>query len=142
MSFATIGNIWINHHNLFRLVGTVSHGLLLANLLLLLAVGFMPFPTSLLARTLGGPGQQVGVVIYATMVLIIAIAFNLLWNRAKLGLRPDASRGAVEAINRSYRLGPPVSLVAVVVAIVNPIAGMAVVVALVLLYLLPRSSGT
>ena len=35
----TIGIMWANHHDLFRLIGTVSHGLILANLLLLLGVG-------------------------------------------------------------------------------------------------------
>jgi uncharacterized membrane protein len=55
ISFVTIGIIWANHHNLFRLVARVSHGLVMANLLLLLTVGFVPFPTALLAATLETP---------------------------------------------------------------------------------------
>jgi uncharacterized membrane protein len=142
VSFITIGNVWINHHNLFRLVGSVSHGLLLANLFLLLGVGFMPFPTALLADTLGGPGQQIGVVIYAATFVFTAVAFNFLWFAAKRVLRRDASPASVEAINRSYRLGPPITVAALVIAFVNPVLGMAVIVGLMLLFLLPRSSGT
>ena len=142
VSFVTIGNVWINHHNLFRLVGSVSHGLLLANLLLLLGVGFMPFPTALLAQTLGGPGQQIGLVVYAVLFLLIAVSFNALWFAAKRVLKPDAPLASVEAINQSYRLGPVISALAVVIALVNPVLGMAVIVGIVLLFLLPRSSGT
>src|SRR6266542_3131923 len=48
VSFVTIGIMWANHHNLFRLVAQVDHGLILANLLLLLGAGFVPFPMALL----------------------------------------------------------------------------------------------
>ena len=65
VSFVTVGIMWANHHNLIRLVATVSHGLMLANLLLLLGVGFIPFPTALLAATLGTPSAQIGVLVYA-----------------------------------------------------------------------------
>ena len=142
IGFLTIGNAWINHHNLFRLVGRVSHGVLITNLFLLLAVGFMPFPTALLADTLGGPAEQVGVVVYAGAFVITAVFFNVLWFQVKKVLRSDARPGAVEAINRSYRLGPPISAAALVIAFVNPTVGISVIAGLMVLYLLPRSSGT
>ena len=142
VSFLTIGNAWINHHNLFRLVGRVSHGLLITNLLLLMAVGFLPFPTALLADTLGKPGEQVGVVVYAGTFVFTAVMFNLLWVSVKKVLRPDASPSAIEAINRSYRLGPPISAAALVIAFVNPTIGITVIAGLMVLYLLPRATGT
>jgi uncharacterized membrane protein len=144
ISFVTIGIIWANHHNLFRLVGTVSHGLILANLLLLLAAGFVPFPTALLAATLGTPSGQIGVLVYAATFVGLAIAFNVLWyvvRRSPGVLRPDVDQRTIQAINRSYRLGPPGFLVAFVAALINPSLGMAVIIALVALYLLPSSSG-
>ena len=142
VSFLTIGNAWINHHNLFRLVGRVSHGLLISNLLLLMAVGFMPFPTALLAETLGKPGEQVGVVVYAGTFVFTAFMFNLLWLAVKRVLRPGAPPSAIEAINRSYRLGPPISIAALVIAFVNPTLGISVIGGLMVLYLLPRATGT
>ena len=141
VSFITIGNAWINHHNLFRFLGSVSHGVLISNLLLLLAIGFIPFPTALLARTLGGPGEQIGVVVYAATFFANALAFNLLWVQVKRVLKPGSPPAAIAAINRSYRLGPPVSLGALVISFAFPVAGLAIITGLMILYLLPRSTG-
>jgi len=142
VSFLTIGNAWINHHNLFRLVGRVSHSLMITNLLLLMAIGFLPFPTALLADTLGKPGEQVGVVVYAGVFVFTAVMFNLLWLSVKKVLKPGVPRSVIEAINRSYLLGPPISAAALVIAFVNPTIGILVIGGLMVLYLLPRASGT
>jgi uncharacterized membrane protein len=144
VSFVTIGIMWANHHNLVRLVGTVSHGLILANLLLLLAVGFVPFPTALLAATLGTPTGQIGVLVYAATFVAIALAFNILWYevRRRPGvLRSNVDPRTIASITRSYRLGPPGFLVAFIAALINPALGMLVILSLVGLYLLPSSSG-
>jgi len=144
VSFATIGIMWANHHNLVRLVGSVSHGLILANLLLLGIVGFVPFPTALLAATLGTPAGQVGVLVYAGTFVAIAVAFNVVWGQVRRGrgvLRPDVERRSIDSITRSYRLGPPGFLVAFVAALINPALGMVVIIGLVALYMLPSSSG-
>jgi uncharacterized membrane protein len=142
IGFITIGNAWINHHNLLRLIARVSHSLLLANLLLLLAIGFIPFPTALLADTLGRQSEQVGAVVYACAFAFTAVAFNLLWFATKRVLKPGAPATAVAAIDRSFRLGPPVSGAAILITFVYPTVGIAVIAGLVILYLLPRSSGT
>jgi uncharacterized membrane protein len=144
LSFVTIGIIWANHHNLFRLVGRVSHGLVLANLLLLLTVGFVPFPTALLAATLETPSAQIGVLVYAATFVAVAIAFNVLWYeiRTRPGvLRDEVEAWSIAAISRSYRLGPPGYMLAFVGALISPLLGMGIIVVLTLLYLLPSSSG-
>lgn len=141
VSFISIGIIWANHHNLFRLVGHVDHGLLLANLFLLLGVGLVPFTTALLASTITGPGQQIGVLVYAGLFVAIAAGFNALWARARRVLRDDADPHAVESISRSYRLGIPGYLAAFVAAVFSPALGLAIIIGLVILYVLPSSSG-
>jgi uncharacterized membrane protein len=144
ISFVTIGIMWANHHNLFRLVDRVSHGLILGNLLLLLTIGFLPFPTALLAGTLDTASAQVGVLVYAGTLVIIALAFNVLWYeiRARPGvLRPNVDAWSIAAITRSYRLGVPGYLVAFVGALINPALGMGMIVVLTAFYLLPSSSG-
>jgi uncharacterized membrane protein len=144
VSFVTVGIMWANHHNLFRHVAVVDHWLLLANLFLLLGVGFVPFPTALVAATLGGPNEQIGVLVYAATFIWIAVGFNLVWYRARQGgrlLRADADPRAVAAITRSYRFGPPGYLLAFLAALLNPWLGMGVIVGFDLLYLLPGSSG-
>jgi uncharacterized membrane protein len=144
LSFVTVGIMWMNHHNLLRYVRRVDHGLLLANLLLLVVVGFIPFPTALLAATLGQPGEQIGVLVYSASFAAIAVGFNVLWYQARRTgglLRPEADPAAIAAITRSYRLGPPGYAVSFVLALINPALGMAVLIGLVILYVLPSSSG-
>src|SRR5205814_4978093 len=47
ISFLTIGIIWVNHHTLLEHCRRVDRTFLYLNLLLLMAVGIVPFPTSL-----------------------------------------------------------------------------------------------
>src|SRR5277367_1636571 len=49
LSFFVIGVMWANHHALFEYIRRADRAVLLANLLLLMGVGFLPFPTAVLA---------------------------------------------------------------------------------------------
>ncbi len=51
ISFLVIGTIWANHHNRFRLISRSDHQFLFLNVLFLMCVAFIPFPTALLAAT-------------------------------------------------------------------------------------------
>src|SRR3954449_5825661 len=55
-SFAVIGIIWVNHHAIFGHVGLADRRLLALNLLLLLFVALLPWPTSLIAEYLTAGG--------------------------------------------------------------------------------------
>ena len=57
-SFFTIGIMWINHHRLFTHVRRVSHGLLIWNGILLMAVSLVPFTTKLVATYVGHDGAR------------------------------------------------------------------------------------
>ena len=50
ISFLQIGVIWANHHNRFRFIARSDHILLFLNILFLMCVAFIPFPTALLAE--------------------------------------------------------------------------------------------
>ena len=52
VSFLTIGIMWMNHHTIFAHITRVDRPLLVINLLLLMAVVAIPFPTSLVAEHL------------------------------------------------------------------------------------------
>ena len=49
-SFITIGWIWVAHHGIFRRLQYANRRVMLINLLLLMAVAFLPFPTKLMAE--------------------------------------------------------------------------------------------
>ena len=130
ISFVTIGIMWVNHHDIFRLIGRVSRGLLLANLALLLAVSFVPFPTKVLGEHLhhGGGDQRSAVVFYSASFFVAAVAYNVLWQVAAWRNRlivPGAEAAATE-VTRRFRYGAPSYLLAAAVALWQPAAGLAV----------------
>jgi hypothetical protein len=65
LSFVIIGIIWANHHEMFDFITRANRTLVLLNLLFLLCVGFLPFPTALLAEYLGREGERAAVNVYS-----------------------------------------------------------------------------
>lgn len=50
ISFLVIGSYWLAHRRIFHFIARYDHRLLRLNLLFLLCVAFMPFPSALLGR--------------------------------------------------------------------------------------------
>jgi uncharacterized membrane protein len=142
ISFLTIGIMWANHHGIFRLIGRTSHGLVVANLLLLLCIAFIPFPTTVLADHLptGGHDQHVAAIFYSGVFAVTAVFYNLLWQTAawRNRLITEGSERAAAAVTRRYWYGVPSYLVAALVAVVSVPASLAIDGALALLYILPQ----
>ena len=100
--------MWANHHEIFGFIAHSNRTLVLLNLLLLLCIGFIPFPTALLAEYLGHEGKRTAVVVYAGVMMASAFSFNALWNyprRAGL-LDPNADPVGIANIARAFRMGP------------------------------------
>lgn len=117
-SFMTIGIMWLNHHRLFTLINKRDDGLIAFNLLLLLGITWLPFPTALLAEHLRGPhaDQQTAALVYAVSFFLIAILFNVMWRyacRAKIVYE----HLDVASITKQYSLGPLLYAVLVAVAL-------------------------
>ena len=66
-------------YGLFTHIRKADNGLLFANLLLLLGVTVVPWPTSLLAARLGKPDQLAAAVVFNGTYFFLAIFFNVLW---------------------------------------------------------------
>ena len=49
VSFLTIGVMWINHHAMFKDIDRQDHTLLVLNLVLMMTISFLPFPTAVVA---------------------------------------------------------------------------------------------
>ncbi|CAN5479305.1 TMEM175 family protein [soil metagenome] len=78
LSFAVIGNFWLVHHRTFERITTYNSGLLWANLLWLLSIVFLPFPTALLATS--PSGDRATYVLYVgTMVVTTAAEVLMQW---------------------------------------------------------------
>ena len=68
LSFLVIGRFWMSHHQLMDHVRGFHPGLLWPNLLLLMAIAFMPFSTALIGENLGmfGPALFYNLTLLAT----------------------------------------------------------------------------
>jgi uncharacterized membrane protein len=142
ISFVVIGIMWANHHAIFGLVSRASHGLVVANLLLLLCVSFIPFPTKVLGEHLrhAGPDQRTAAAFYSATFCVTAVAFNALWQIAAWRNRlivPGREDAAAE-VTRRYRYGVPTYLAATLAAFWSVPLSLVIDAALALLYVLPH----
>ena len=140
-SFATVLIVWINHHNLFRMIRRTDHNLLLLNGFLLLIVTFIPFPTNVLAEYIREPDARTAAIFYSGAFLAMAVAFNLLWRYASHGgrlLARDVDEQLIRLINKQFRIGPATYAVCVVGAAINAVVGFALVTALAIYWALPE----
>ena len=79
-SFLTIGGIWVVHHGVFRRLRFANRRVMLINLLLLMAVAFLPFPTKLMAEAIHEPdATRTAVLFYGLTLFATSILLSLLW---------------------------------------------------------------
>ena|SRR5438105_6386260 len=137
-SFLTIGVIWMNHHFCVETIGRADRTLMFLNLLLLLTVAFMPFPTRLVAGYLQSPGEQVAVYVYDATFVLIAVIYNAWWRYASTGRRliaEDVPERAIRSITRAFNPGVPMYALTFLVAIWSPLASVALTFAIAAFYL-------
>jgi uncharacterized membrane protein len=143
VSFLTIGIIWVNHHQVLSLIERADRRFLLANVIFLMCVAFIPFPTRLLAGALvDGEGDRAAALVYGITLTATAVMFSVLWFYASIGrrlLRADADPRRVSGITRSYLPGPWIYLGATLVALVSPRASAILYAAIALFYVVESS---
>src|ERR1700730_1244031 len=122
LSFAVIGTLWLAHHRIFRNVRRADEALMSLNVLFLMAVAALPFPSSVMG--LYG-SERAAVVLYASSMAVAGSlqgALLLLARRRRL-LTPEATREGMVASLWSpaatvavFTLSIPVALAAPTVA--------------------------
>lgn len=129
-SFLLIGIYWVNHHAMFRKIAHTDRGLLFANLLFLMSIAFMPFPTAVLARFLrAGHDQRTAAVVYGLAAWLAALTFVAIWiyaARRRQLLRGDLGDRESAVMTLQTLGGPAVYLAAIGVAFINPVAALVV----------------
>ena len=70
VSFFVLARFWVSHHVVMGQLRATSHKLLWANLFLLLAVAFMPFPTAVVSEYVQ---LRVGVGFYAAWLVLLGL---------------------------------------------------------------------
>ena len=137
-SFLTIGIIWMNHHFCVETMARADRTLLFLNVLLLMTVAFLPFPTKLVAQLLQDEGERVAVYVYDATFVLMAVIYNVWWRYASRGRRlidervPDST---LRAINRAFTPGVPMYATCFLVAVWSPLASVALTFAVAAFYL-------
>lgn len=81
ISFSTIMILWIDHHNLFRLLKSVNIPLVLLNFLFILFLSATPFTTSLAGRNFE---SAQAVTFVAVNYILMNLAFSSIWVYAQI----------------------------------------------------------
>jgi uncharacterized membrane protein len=142
VTFVTIGIIWVNHHTVFGQIDRVDRRLLLVNVIFLMLVAFIPFPTGLVADHFHGGGLEAAALAYGATLTLTAVTFNILWFYASHGnrlLKRNADQRIVSGISRSYLPGPFIYLAATLVALASPLASVIMYAAIALFYVAESS---
>ena len=137
-SFITIGIIWINHHHNMRAIARLDRTFMFVNLLLLLDVAFIPFPTKLVAEYLRRDGEGAAVIAYTATLLLMAVLYTVWWRYARTNRRligPTVTEGELRAIDRGFAPGLPLYTAVFVLAFFSPLGAVILTLALAAFYL-------
>lgn len=143
VSFVTIGIIGVNHHQVMHQLARVDRFFLMATVVFLMFIAFIPFPTRLLALDLNSSRDaQAAALAYGITLTGTAVLFNVLWRYAAGGrrlLRTDVDDRVVAGINRSYAFGPASYAIATLVALISPQVSAGMFAAIAAFYVLESS---
>ncbi len=126
VSFAIIGIMWLNHHSIFNHIERVDRGLVYLNLLLLMTIAFLPYPTGVLGEALHRhQGAETAAIFYGLTMAANAYAWSALWlyashrRRLLLPTFPEADRYTATVL---FTVGVILYTAAVGVAFLSPYA--------------------
>src|SRR5688572_20299868 len=138
-SFVTIGIMWLNHHNLFKVIQQADHWFIVINGFLLLGISFVSFPTALFAEYVGHPDGNIAAVLYGGTFTAIAICYNLLFRYAvaRRLMHPIVSGDLSKTVLRGYNRALLLYAVSALVGLVSPIGTYLICTALAIFFILP-----
>jgi uncharacterized membrane protein len=118
ISFLIIGLMWIEHHRIFRYIADYDAGLLWRNLLLLLCVSFVPFPTALFSENFW---SRTAFVLYTASFGGVATAKLWIWRHAVAArlLKPDVTPALEKQIARRSMAVPLACALAIILSFVS-----------------------
>ena len=141
LSFLMIGIYWANHHYIFNLYKRSDHVFALLNVLFLMCISFLPFPTAVLAGYMNDTNHQHDAVTYYALGLLLpAFSWLLVWLYASSGYRLidiNLEQAFVKFLSRQYLFSVALYLIALLISLWNANIGLCICVGLTLLYLLP-----
>lgn len=140
VSFVTIGVTWVEHAAITHHLHGVDSTMVRLNLLLLLLVSFLPFPTGLVAEHIREEdAERVATTILGINLLLVALVVSTLWRyavRSRL-VRPDTEEGEIRRLTQ--RLTPSLAgyVVLILLALFFPVVAVVGYLLIALLLILP-----
>jgi len=119
ISFLAIGSFWISHHRKFRYVVGYNRSLLVLNLLFLMVIAFIPFPTSLISVS----SDAYVTIFYAGTLVIGSVMMVILWGYASAKHRlidPGLSDKAIRSETILPLATGGIFLVSIGIAFIDP----------------------
>ena len=132
-----MGIYWVAHHNAFHYIKLSDRNLLWLNILLLLCIVFLPFPTALLGQY---PEQRVSIISYAGTLVITGLVLQALWWYATSGCRlvdRDIDPRLVQRATRRNLTVPFIYLLAIGISFVSVPASLVLFLLVPVYYILP-----
>ncbi len=124
VSFLTIGAAWIGHHALTDRIKGVDPLFLRLNLLFLLVVSFLPFPTRLVAEALDKTTawQRMAAVVYGLTLLVIRLLGSALsaYARREHLREPGPDEPDAQEARTKFRYVVAAYVVTIVLALIVP----------------------
>jgi uncharacterized membrane protein len=140
VSFSTIGAIWLGHNGITDYLDRADAGFIRLNLLLLMVVSFLPFPTRLLGEHIGEDDpERVAVTIYGLTLLAATSLVSVLWRYAiheKL-VHPDAKDEDVQLLTKRLTPGLAAYAAIIVVGLFFPVVAVVAYLAVALFFIVP-----
>ncbi|HVF93753.1 MAG TPA: TMEM175 family protein [Sphingomonas sp.] len=122
ISFIVVARFWVGHHRVMGLLKATSPRLIWANLIFLLVIAFMPFPTAVLSEYVE---LRVAVGLYAGWLMLLGLANRWVIRTALKDpalMRDDADPGERRAILRASWISPGIGALAFAVGMIEPLA--------------------
>ena len=120
LSFFVIGAFWMGHHRKFRFILRYDTNLILLNLLLLMGVAFIPFPTAVI----GENENRTATIFYALVMAIAGLLNAAIWiyasHRNRL-IEPSFTPQQRRRETLRTLVVPGVFLLSIALAFINPI---------------------
>jgi TMEM175 potassium channel family protein len=145
VSFMVIGIIWVNHHTLLGRFARIDRTLLFLNLLLLMFITVIPFPTSLFAQYLraGGRDSHVAAALYGVVMEAMGLSFIAMFSWG--GRHPELLRVRLDKASQrrammQFGLGSVVYILTIALAFVSAPAALVAHFAIAVFYIVDRTA--
>jgi uncharacterized membrane protein len=140
VSFATIGALWLGHHTMTEYLDRTDSVFMRVNLLLLLVVAFLPFPTRIVAEYLrDDDAERIAVTFYGITLLVAALLLSVVWRYALREhlVKPDVEDEEVQVLTNQLTPGLGGYAALIVLGLFFPIAAVIGYLALAIFFLMP-----